>query len=610
MAQDTIDIAKFAVDTAVTIKDLKYNISELSKELAKADIGSDHYKDTLKELNVNQAALRNAMNGTTDSLENIARAAKAADVQFDEQNQLIKNEALSYNELVKKMADLTKAYRAATSDAERLDLSTKIKSINDQLKEMDASRGVFGRNVGDYFNQITKPLVDVINKLPKGLQGIATGIKNTGDALGVMGKQPVLGVVMLLAPIITKIVEGLQDNETALQGVNKILKSLEPVMQFFEGILQKIADLFVKAVDWLVQFGEQSGISFKKIIAGAVGVGNVILQFLLTPIKNVIAGAKSLGEVFQQVFKGQFKEAAATAKQAVKDIGDNFKHGLDFQGNFKAGQDFAEQMIGGMKSKKVKESAKAAGKEVAEDFMAGVREHIAELQAVAEAERIAEEDLWIWDPDGEISKQNEDFFNQQIENLKAADAKRLEEEKRMAAEEKALADAEMERQKQLAEARQQYLTTVGNVFSALADIYESTDEEDEKSAANAKALRTAGAILSTLSGAVSAYTSTWAAAELPVSAKMVLAPVNSAAVLAAGYAQIKKMNAVKVGNSGTASVSSSALTSAPAYNPSIPQMRSVTGKAEKAQGNRVYLVYSDLEIMQNGVRVQAKETTF
>ena len=152
---------------------------------------------------------------------------------------------------------------------------------------------------------------------------------------------------------------------------------------------------------------------------------------------------------------------------------------------------------------------------------------------------------------------------------------------------------------------------LGDITGSIADIYEADSEADEQAAQKAKALRTASAIISTLGGAVSAYTSTWAAAELPLSVKAVLAPVNAAAVLAAGYAQVKQINAVKVGSgAGGASVTP------PAFSPAVQQVRSITGASEEARldrmarDSRVYLVYSDIEVAQHAQRVRVAETAF
>lgn len=580
MATETIQIAEFAVETATSIKDLKSNISELKKVMEGLTIGSEEYAEALTELQKNQTALKNAMHATIKDGEDegkvLAGLSKAA-------NGL----GTSYNALVKQMADLTQEFRATEDAARRMELAKQIKNINEELKQLDAVRGIYGRNVGDYFNQIVP------------------GLQKTTDALKLMGKQPVMSLVMLLAPVLTKIVDALKENETALGAINKLLDGLKPVMDFFSGIIEKIAGYLADVVEWVLQLAKDSGVSFNKVISGAIGVGNAIKEFLLIPIRNVIDGAKAMGTVFQDIFTGQFKKVAADAKQAVKDIGDNFKKGFDFKGNFAAGQQAGEVFVSGLKSKKVKDSARSAGKDVMAAFLESL-----------ENEVIEEEDfsnVFLWDPDGEIRSQNQqmldDLIAQQDEfNRQMAERARIEQEAATAT-----AQQERERLRQRREAYADFAGSVSNIFSVLADLYDSNNEADERAAQRAKQLRTASAIISSITGAIAAYMNTIESVKLPNIA-IPLAALNAATVLAAGMAQVKQINAVQVGSGGTSPTP--ALAQAPSFSPAIPQIRSVTGQSEEARLNRmasnqrVYLVYSDLEVAQTAQRVKVAETEF
>lgn len=580
MATETIEIAQFAVETATSIKDLKLNIKALKDTMADLTIGSEEYSEALTELQRNQTALKNAMHATTvdgkeegKTLEGIAKAANGL--------------GNSYNALVKQMADLTQEFRATEDAVHRADLARQIKNINEELKQLDAVRGIYGRNVGDYFNQIVP------------------GLRNTADALKLIGKQPVMSLIMLLTPVLTKIVDALKENETALGAINKLLDGLKPVMDFFSGIIEKIAGYLADVVEWVLQLAKDSGVSFNKVISGAIGVGNAIKEFLLIPIRNVIDGAKAMGTVFQDIFSGQFKKAAADAKQAVKDIGDNFKKGFDFKGNFAAGQQAGEVFVSGLKSKKVKDSARSAGKDVMAAFLESL-----------ENEVIEEEDfsnVFLWDPDGEIRSQNQqmldDLIAQQDEfNRQMAERARIEQEAAIAA-----AQQERERLRQRREAYADFAVSVSNIFSVLADLYDSNNEADERAAQRAKQLRTASAIISSITGAIAAYMNTIESVKLPNIA-IPLAALNAATVLAAGMAQVKQINAVQVGSGGTSPTP--ALAQAPAFSPAIPQIRSVTGRFEEERLNRmagdsrVYLVYSDLEIADTRQRVRVRETEF
>ena len=163
-------------DAIKNIQDLKNNIKQLKENLSTLDIGTAAYKETLNELQENQAALRNAMHATSADFTNVMDAATAANVAFDENNKLVKAETLSYNELVRELDILKQQWRATTDESERAKLGEKINNVNDTLKGLDASVGVFGRNVGNYIGAVDH-LTAGLSSMGKGAAGIVTPLK-------------------------------------------------------------------------------------------------------------------------------------------------------------------------------------------------------------------------------------------------------------------------------------------------------------------------------------------------------------------------------------------------------------------------------------------------
>ena len=200
---------------------------------------------------------------------------------------------------------------------------------------------------------------------------------------------------------------------------------------------------------------------------------------------------------------------------------------------------------------------------------------------VAAAERAAAEQR-------AVEEANQEYFDQQAEREKARNEMRV----------KSLFS---------------YAGSVSSVLNSVADMFEANEDEDEKSAATAKALRTASAVIDTISGAVAAYMNTIKSITYtPVAIPMAVA--NAATVLAAGMAQIKQINSVKVGNSGGGGAS--AVASPVMAAPAVPQIRTITGAREEdrlnqmASNQRVYLVYSDIERANTAARVRVQETEF
>lgn len=584
MAEETITIFKIGTEQAVeSIADLRNNIRELKKQLEGYEevvdgipvkhkalkIGTDEYKKAVADLRTNQAALKDAMYATSASMEDVEKAAKG--------------QGTSYNALVKQMADLTREFRATEDIARRNELAKQIEDINNELKDLDAVRGIYGRKVGDYFNQIVP------------------GLRNVNQALGIMGKQPVLSLLILLAPVLTKIVDALKENETALGAVNKLAKAMEPVVQFLEGILEKIAGTLAKAVDWVLQLGEDAGISFKTIVSGAVGVGNSILQFILTPVRTTIEAVKGLGNVFKDIFTGQFKQAGEDAKNALRGIGDAFKKGIDFKGNFESGKEAGEAFINGLKSTKKK--AGEAAKEISQEVEQGLR---------YSADRI----LKIMQEGDRLRQEQQDAF---LADLAASEQETADEIAQIWADYEAQQLADMEKERERVENRKTllaaYASTVSSVLGSIADMMEEDAEHDKRTAQKVKALRTASAIIETISGAIAAYMG--GVKTIPGPGGIALGIAQAATVLAAGMANVKKIQSTKVGDGDSGSGASvPALAMAPAAAPSIPQTRTITGASEEdrlnrmASNQRVVLVWSDVELKQHQQRVQIQETDF
>ncbi|MBR6280171.1 MAG: hypothetical protein IKR32_02600 [Bacteroidales bacterium] len=396
---EEVTVLELSTGTSVqNIRELRDYIKGLKEDLDREDQSLEQNAATAEELRAAQAALRDTMYASTKSVEDLtASTAKL----YDENGDL----TASYNDLVHQLADLKSAWRATTDEAERAKLTDEIKRVNDSLKELDYSTGNFSRNVGNYANSFKEAFGD----LPPFLGQTKTAVENVTKSLDLVGKQPVLGLLMLLAPIIQKITEALKENKTAMDAVQKVLKALQPVMDFFSGIIEKIAGLFSRAVDRVLEWAGESSGAFRTIVAGAVGVGNAILQFIITPVRQTIDAVKGLGNVLKDVFSGDFKKAVADAKAAGNAITENFRKGLDFKGNFEAGKAAGDAFIEGLGSTKSK--AKKTGSDVGKAAKDALEEALTVDPAKLAAEMdkiIAEADKKIGELDANIQKKAED----------------------------------------------------------------------------------------------------------------------------------------------------------------------------------------------------------
>ena len=607
MAEENVVLLEVKTLGAVqSVNDLKENIKALKHNLGQLDIGTKEYQETLDALKVNQNALKDAMHATSSSMDDVITSAKGING--------------SYNSLVHTMAALKEEWRATNDEARRNEIGKQIAEVNQQLKDMDASIGNFQRNVGNYESGVA-PLVKrfdefggILKQMPPTLGAAKESIGKVGETMQLVGKQPILGIIGLLAPIIIKITNALKDNETAMDAVKKVMASLQPVFDLVQKALEGIANGVAKAAEWFVNLLGESGDTFKNIIAGAVGVGNVLLQYLLTPIRTVVNAFKGLGKIIGDVFKGNFKDIKQDAEEAWSGIKDSFVKGFSFKDNFDLGKRVGEEFAAGLSSSKpeVVQEAEKIGEEVASAIESKLMQIDWNKAAQAQEKRLAaeksareaaakeEQEISDWiEAEWEATNAEIDAYYDEIKQKEDESAKRSEE---------------------IAKARVQTMFSVANatssVLGSIADMYESDEKNAEKNAKKIKALRIAEATINTITGAIGAFMQ--ASASMPPPFGAIVGAVQAAAVTAAGIAQIAKIKSTNVSSSGTSPTPTapSATVSAPTVETGLTSVRNVTTASEEerlnqmAKDQRVYIVSSDIEASLNDNKTRVEESSF
>ena len=573
---EQVKVEIITADAVQNLAQLRAAIADAKGNLEGMEIAGDDYKLQLEELTKMQSLLRNALYATSGDFEGLKKASDGV--------------GTSYNALVKRMADLKREFRATEDAARRMELAGQIKEINDQLKEMDASQGNFQRNVGNY--------ASALKGLPPTLGKIKKEAGDIGETLNIMGKQPILGMIGLLAPLIMKIAEGLKDNEKALAGVDKLMQSLKPVTDFLAGLLDKIADVLLTVIDEVTKFLGNSGL-LNSIIQGVMGVGNAILKFVIAPFKGVAAAIK--------VFK---EEGVKGIGNAAKAFGAEMKNGVAFKENFSAGQVAADTMLSGMASrkKKAQETGKQIGKEVKKELLKAldVDKILAEMDKRAQrAEQRKKEMADLLNPfvDEYIAEQEQEvqaYFDM------------LDEED---AYERAMAEHRKQRLDNMLSGLSAFTSGTVDLLGSIADAYESNGELSEREEKRVKNLRIAAATISMLQGAVTAYAS---AQSLGVPMGPIVGAINAAAVIATGIANIAKIKATNVSRDSAPSTSAPtvAAVQAPALETAIPTTTVVNGAStEQALNNaarpqKVYMVESEAQAVGAHVQLVNDESSF
>ena len=515
----------------------------------------------------------------------------------------------SYNYLSKQMSDLKKEWKATGDAAERARLGEQINSINNQLKDMDASVGVFSRNVGNYSQAYEEAFKTVIGSLD--------------DVDGLLGE--VAGNVNSLFPLIKQTTAaataGLKGIKKAIAttGIGLLIVAVGELAAHFDDVRRAVG----VTDDKFQEFKSTVTGVLKTIVAGVVGVGNSILQFLITPIKTFIEVVKGAGTLIKDVFTGNFKKIKEDAVSAGNAVTNALNSGIKFKANFNKGKEFADNLIQDIqdnlnKSDKnpVTVTVQPKLKEVdtsnlnsGEDINLKLRQE-EEKQALKDQEKInkeyidIEKDLYS-ELNSNLDQYNKDYF-EKFKEQQEEEARVLEERRNNI---------------------KSFVSSTSDIIGMVADAWESSiksqietgklsEEEGKKQFEKVKALETAVAIINTLAAGVEAFkgitkaSGGWALAA---------AIAQMVATIGVGMAQVAKIQSTQLGTKSTqvTSVTTPNLGSIineyqPQYVSNITNNTELDNLANALQKNpiKAYVVESDITNAQGLTRQREDETSW
>ena len=221
-----------------SLKSAKNYIDRLRASLIDLDETSEEYEERVEEIDKVQDKLNKAMKATGD---------KAKDAEG------------SYNALSKKMSELKKVFKETNDEAERDKLAKQIVGINDQLKEMDASIGVYQRNVGNYEAAFTDGLLNIAAKVKALSDPISLakkGVNALGKAMKALLTNPVGAFIMAIVVAVKALKKGFEQSESASNSLKKAFSAFQPVINAinnaFTGFAKLVGNIAEKAIPALV----------------------------------------------------------------------------------------------------------------------------------------------------------------------------------------------------------------------------------------------------------------------------------------------------------------------------------------------------------------------
>lgn len=213
------------------VAELQAQIKAYKEALADESATAEENRKVAADLAVAQGVLRDVMNSSTITMED---ARKEVDIT-----------GKSYNDLVHEMAALTKVWRTSTDEMERADISKNINKINNELKRLDATKGTFSRNVGNYGNQLGEAFTNLGGIIGGPFKGAVTAGSN---ALKLMSTNPIMAILAILVPLIQKLTDSLSSSEENMNAVNASMAAFQPIGDAVTKILQAIGG----AIAWVI----------------------------------------------------------------------------------------------------------------------------------------------------------------------------------------------------------------------------------------------------------------------------------------------------------------------------------------------------------------------
>lgn len=227
------------------------------------DVKMDALIESLRHLNKEyelQAAFLKDMKDkgeeTTDAYLKLSQEMKVtrqeiSGVEKQMQNE-IKVQKANTDSLVQmraQLANLNKQYDSMSGfermGVEGLALRDKIASLSHEIQGLEEDTGRWQRNVGNYKSAL-KGMKDATEAAGLSSQGLDRIMKG-------LSANPWMTVVTALVTILVKLRDRLKDNEKVTTSLGNAMSSLQPIFDWFNKIISKIADAFSNVLDWAIQ---------------------------------------------------------------------------------------------------------------------------------------------------------------------------------------------------------------------------------------------------------------------------------------------------------------------------------------------------------------------
>ena len=210
-------------------------LQQYNEQLEAGTITQEQYDKAVIEVTQEQKVLRQEISGVEKQMQNEIKAQKA------NTDSLVQMRA--------QLANLNKQYDSMSGfermGVEGLALRDKIASLSHEIQGLEEDTGRWQRNVGNYKSALKdmKDATEAAGLSSRGLDRIMKGLS----------ANPWMTVVTALVTILVKLRDRLKDNEQVTTSLGNAMSSLQPIFDWFNKIISKIADAFSNVLDWAIQ---------------------------------------------------------------------------------------------------------------------------------------------------------------------------------------------------------------------------------------------------------------------------------------------------------------------------------------------------------------------
>ena len=172
------------------------------------------------------------------------------------------------------MRELKKAFKSATDETAKADISANVDKINDRLKELDASNGVFSRNVGNYAGGMK----EAMDSFGGGVGKVSNAFGSLKQMLSAIVAHPIMLVIAGVVAIIKGIVDAIKRNEDAMMSLKKAFSVFDPILDSVKRGFEALGEVVVKVIGGIAKGVEWIGKMLSNSYASAVDKANKLSQ--------------------------------------------------------------------------------------------------------------------------------------------------------------------------------------------------------------------------------------------------------------------------------------------------------------------------------------------